>query len=37
VARALNVRKKRYCTGIGAFENGVAAKVEDFSIRAQVR
>jgi hypothetical protein len=37
VARELSVRKKRYCTGIGAVEKGVVAREEDFSIRAQVR
>jgi hypothetical protein len=33
----LSVRKKRYCTMIGAADNGVDAREEDFSMRAQVK
>jgi hypothetical protein len=37
VDRAFNVRKKRYCTMMGARERNVVSIYGDFSIRAQVR
>lgn len=37
VASPLSVRKKRYCTTMGAVERGVEDREEDFSMRAQVK